>query len=123
MGVGGSLYIESLMMQNPLCEVGLLESESFLFLTGNNTRYLLVVTTSITLSATSLHNIITICIVILKPSNYLVWRTQMTELIQAMKVQNLIEEPQLEHILKEDGKVEVNPQLGEWQEKDAHMRS
>lgn len=41
-----------------------------------------------------------------------------------MKVQNLIkEEPQLEHILKEDGKVEVNPQLGEWQEKDALMRS
>lgn len=72
----------------------------------------------------SFHNWFAICTVKLKPSNYLVWRTQITQLMQAMTVQNLVtKEPPFENTVKDDDKVKANPQFLERQETDALIRS
>ncbi|KAH0679281.1 hypothetical protein KY284_020366 [Solanum tuberosum] len=47
-------------------------------------------TTFRSLSTSSLHHLIDACPVKLKPTNYLVWRTHIMQLMQVMKVTNLI---------------------------------
>ncbi|OIT38994.1 hypothetical protein A4A49_56276, partial [Nicotiana attenuata] len=47
---------------------------------------------SLALSSSSLHQLITICSIKLKPSNYLVWRTQILQLMQTLKVTTVIKE-------------------------------
>ncbi|KAK4731619.1 hypothetical protein R3W88_024607 [Solanum pinnatisectum] len=45
---------------------------------------------SLSLSAASLHQLIAICPIKLKPSNYLIWKTQITQLMQTLKVGEII---------------------------------
>ncbi|KAH0728435.1 hypothetical protein KY284_004300 [Solanum tuberosum] len=46
-----------------------------------------------TLSTSSLHHLISFCSIKLKPTNYLIWRTQMSQLIQVMRLIYIITEP------------------------------
>ena len=46
-----------------------------------------------TLSTSSLHHLILSCSIKLNPMNYVMWRTQMTQLIQMMRLTEIITEP------------------------------
>ena len=46
-----------------------------------------------TLSTSSLHHLIPSCSIKLKPTKHLLWRTQMTQLIQMMRLTEIITEP------------------------------
>ncbi|OIT03203.1 hypothetical protein A4A49_57448, partial [Nicotiana attenuata] len=76
------------------------------------------------LSPSSLHQLIAICPIKLKSSNYLIWRTQILQLMQTLKVDKVIkEEPPAESIEDEKGEINPNPKFTEWEERDVLVRS
>ncbi|OIT35490.1 hypothetical protein A4A49_02714 [Nicotiana attenuata] len=85
-----------------------------------------------TFSTASLHHLIASCPVKLKPSNYLIWRTQMMQLIQVMRLNYLIEgKPEIinvegtsESSVKNSGKgVDKDSTAADWAEKNVLLRS
>uniref|UniRef100_A0A2N9I3R3 Reverse transcriptase Ty1/copia-type domain-containing protein n=1 Tax=Fagus sylvatica TaxID=28930 RepID=A0A2N9I3R3_FAGSY len=80
--------------------------------------------TSFSLSAANLHNLITIVSVKLKASNYLIWRMQILPLIQSLQLMNhLTDEAPDSMILKESGELNPNPKIQEWSNTDLLLRS
>ncbi|PHT37811.1 hypothetical protein CQW23_21384 [Capsicum baccatum] len=79
---------------------------------------------SSSLSPSSLHQLITICSIKLKPSNYLVWRTSILQLImQTLKVTAIItDEAPSETIEDAAGEPTPNPKFAEWEERDVLVR-
>ncbi|KAH0745682.1 hypothetical protein KY285_007339 [Solanum tuberosum] len=74
---------------------------------------------SLGLSPSSLHQLITICPIKLKPSNYLVWRTQILQLMQTLKVTSIIkDEAPSETIENAEGEPSPNPKFVDWEERD-----
>ncbi|OIS99603.1 hypothetical protein A4A49_23651 [Nicotiana attenuata] len=88
-----------------------------------------------TISTASLHHLIASCPVKLKPSNYLIWRTQMMQLIQVIRLNYLIEgKPEIINIEgasessdkdsgKEVDKASDKKAVDDWAEKDVLLRS
>uniref|UniRef100_A0A2N9HWT0 Reverse transcriptase Ty1/copia-type domain-containing protein n=1 Tax=Fagus sylvatica TaxID=28930 RepID=A0A2N9HWT0_FAGSY len=80
--------------------------------------------TSLSLSAANLHNLITIVSVKLKASNYLIWWMQILPLIQSLQLMNhLTDEAPDSMILKESGELNPNPKIQEWSNTDLLLRS
>lgn len=76
------------------------------------------------LSPSSLHQLIAICPIKLKPSNYLVWRTQLLQIMQALKIDKIIkDDPPLQKIENEKEKYIPNSKFAEWQDRDVLVRS
>ncbi|KAH0746164.1 hypothetical protein KY285_007821 [Solanum tuberosum] len=79
---------------------------------------------SLGLSPSSLHQLITICPIKLKPSNYLVWRTQILQLIKTLKATSIIkDEAPSETIENAQGEPSLNPKFLDWEERDVLVRS
>ncbi|KAH0646954.1 hypothetical protein KY284_034838 [Solanum tuberosum] len=85
-----------------------------------------------TLLTSSLHHLISSCSIKLKPTNYLIWRTQMSQLIQVMRLTYLITEPPkgtcstkqtTEKVVALEKGVEDNNIVDDWEEKDVLLRS
>ncbi|OIT28917.1 hypothetical protein A4A49_65065, partial [Nicotiana attenuata] len=85
-----------------------------------------------TFSTSSLHHLIASCPVKLKPSNYLIWRTQMMQLIQVMRLKYLIEgKPEIINVegtsesndKDSDKGVDKDSTAADWAEKDVLLRS
>lgn len=85
-----------------------------------------------TMSTSSLHQLIAACSIKLKPTNYLIWRTQISQLIRVMKLTYLIYEPSksscstrqtagkvvaIEKDAKDSGTID------DWKEKDVLLKS
>ncbi|KAH0753619.1 hypothetical protein KY290_023889 [Solanum tuberosum] len=84
-------------------------------------------TTFMSLSTSSLHHLIAACLVKLKPTNYLIWRTQIMQLMQVMKVTNLIKGERQssttdgkEKLIKGKEKEDLESL---WEEKDVLLRT
>ncbi|KAH0707717.1 hypothetical protein KY289_012793 [Solanum tuberosum] len=84
------------------------------------------------MSTSSLHQLITACSIKLKPTNYLIWRTQISQLIQVMKLTYLVYEPSKSSCstgqtagevvaVKKDAK--DSGTIDYWKEKDVLLRS
>jgi hypothetical protein len=79
--------------------------------------------TSFSLSAANLHNLITIVSVKLKATNYLIWRMQIIPLIQSLQLMNhLTENAPGSKILKESSEAIPNPKFDEWMNTDLLLR-
>ncbi|KAK4732121.1 hypothetical protein R3W88_025109 [Solanum pinnatisectum] len=79
---------------------------------------------SLGLSPSSLHQLITICPIKLKPLNYLVWRTKILQLMQTLKVTSIIkDEAPSETIENAEGEPSPNPKFEDWEEHDVLVRS
>ena len=75
--------------------------------------------TSFSLSAGNLHNLITVVSVKLKASNYLIWRMQIFPLIQSLQLMNhLIDDAPESTILKESSEKIPNPKFIDWMNTD-----
>uniref|UniRef100_A0A2N9HKR1 Reverse transcriptase Ty1/copia-type domain-containing protein n=1 Tax=Fagus sylvatica TaxID=28930 RepID=A0A2N9HKR1_FAGSY len=80
--------------------------------------------TSFSLSAGNLHNLITIVSIKLKASNYLIWRMQIFPLIQSLQLLNhLTDDAPQSTIQKESGEILPNPKFIEWMNTDLLLRS
>jgi hypothetical protein len=80
--------------------------------------------TSFSLFAANLHNLITIVSVKLKATNYLIWQMQIIPLIQSLQLMNhLTKNAPESKILKESSEAIPNPKLDEWMNTDLLLRS
>ncbi|KAH0729980.1 hypothetical protein KY289_001168 [Solanum tuberosum] len=53
---------------------------------------------SLSISTSSLHHLMVVCPINLKPTNYLIWRIQILQLMQVMKVTKLVQEKKLDEV-------------------------
>ncbi|KAH0655099.1 hypothetical protein KY290_030901 [Solanum tuberosum] len=84
-------------------------------------------TTFMSLSTSSLHHLIVACPFKLKPTNYLIWRTQIMQLMQVMKVTNLIKGERQSSTTYGKEKMSEGKEKEDletlWEEKDVWLRT